>query len=55
MSSANPPSLTITAVSAAADEQSLVRVRQLKTLHAPKARFLARWGSTTARCRACTA
>src|SRR5690349_5285883 len=37
MSSANPPSLTITAVSAAADEQSLVRVRQLRTLHAPKA------------------
>jgi DNA-binding NtrC family response regulator len=37
MSTANPPSLTITAVSAAADEQSLVRVRQLRTLHAPKA------------------
>jgi transcriptional regulator with GAF, ATPase, and Fis domain len=36
MSSGNPPSLTITAVSAAADEGSLVRVRQLRTLHAPK-------------------
>jgi len=37
MSSANPPSLTITAVSAPADDGSLVRVRQLRTLHAPKA------------------
>jgi transcriptional regulator with GAF, ATPase, and Fis domain len=35
-SNLNPPSLTITAVSAAADEGSLVRVRQLRTLHAPK-------------------
>ncbi len=36
-SNLNPPSLTITAVSAAAEEGSLVRVRQLRTLHAPKA------------------
>jgi len=36
-SNVNPPSLTITAVSAAADEGSLVRIRQLRTLHAPKA------------------
>ena len=31
------PSMTITSISAAADEGNLVRVRQLRTLHAPKA------------------
>src|SRR5207249_1338064 len=36
-SNLNPPSLTITAVSPPAEEGSLVRVRQLRTLHAPKA------------------
>src|SRR4029079_8442059 len=36
-SNLNPPSLTITHVSPSADEGSLVRIRQLRTLHAPKA------------------